>query len=378
MLDVAVLGGGIIGCAIARELARGGLRVAVFERRRVGSEASSAAAGMLGVQAETDDAVMLRLGAESRALYPAWLEALRDETGITVESWREGTLWLVFTAADEATLAARCEWQRAAGMSAERLTAREVFALEPRASRRARAGVLFGSDGRVDCAALTNALGTAVAAAGGAVREGTDVKAVIAERGRVTAVVTNAGRVACAAVVNAMGAWAGRVRGMTPLPVHPVRGQIAVVEAPRPPFRHALYTGRGYAVARRDGRVLLGSTRESVGYDKRVTAGGLATILAAATEIAPDLRGLPLIDAWAGLRPGSPDGRPIVGADPAVRGYYVATAHFRNGILLAPLTARVVGALVRGEPAPWRAELGIERIAGAASVTRVDCAGVPG
>jgi len=367
MLEVAVLGGGVIGCAIARELARNGVRVALFERRRVAAEASSAAAGMLGVQGETEDAVMLRLGMESRSLYPELLDALHAECGAAVEFWRAGTLYLAFNGAETATIAARCAWQRAAGVDSERVVPRQIWALEPAVSRRVRAGALYPLDARLDSAALTLALADAARAAGCTIHEGEDVKSVVAEHGRIAGIVTAAGRVPCDAVVNAMGAWAGRVRGTTPLPVQPVRGQMAVVQAARPPFRHAVYSARGYAVARRDGRVLLGSTREPVGFDKRVTGGGIATILDAALELSQALGALPLVDAWAGLRPGSVDGRPIVGVDPAVRGYYVATGHYRNGVLLAPLTARLVATLLRGDPHPWQDVLGLERFAGSAA-----------
>jgi glycine oxidase len=126
-----------------------------------------------------------------------------------------------------------------------------------------------------------------------------------------------------------------------------------------------VYSARAYAVARRDGRVLLGSTRESAGFDKRVTAGGVASILAGAAELAPDLRQLPLCEAWAGLRPGSSDGRPIIGPDPAVRGYYVASGHYRNGVLLAPLTAHLIDLALGGESHPWQHAVGVERFAAA-------------
>lgn len=356
-----MLGGGIVGCAVARELARAGVRVALFERHRIAAEASGAAAGMLGVQAETDDETMLRLGLESRALYPGLLEALRDETGIAVEFWRQGTLWVCFNSADTALLEARRAWQQAAGAASEALEPRQLWSFEPALSRRVRRGALFPLDARLDSAALTRALAQAAAAAGCVMHEDTDVKSVVAEQGRITGITTAAGRIACDAVVNAMGAWAGRVRGMTPLPVRPVRGQIGVVRAAKPLFRHAVYSPRAYAVARRDGRVLLGSTREPAGFDKRVTAGGIATVLDAALELSPDLGGLPIVDAWAGLRPGSQDGRPIVGADPAVRGYYVATGHYRNGVLLAPLTASLILAALRGEQSAWHGVLGVNR-----------------
>lgn len=363
MLDVAVLGGGVIGCAVARELARAGLRVALYERGRIGGEASGAAAGMLGVQGETADDVMLRLGLESRRLYPELLGALRRETGMTVEFWRQGTLYLAFSGGDAARLRERQALQQAAGVASDSLTPRQILALEPQVNRRVRMGALFPLDARVDSVALTQALARAAAAAGCALRQGEDVKSVVAEHGRIAGVLTTSGRVACGAVVNTMGAWAGHVRGTTALPIRPVRGQIAVVQATRPPFRHAVYSSRGYAVARRDGRILLGSTYEGVGFDKHVTAGGLATIIGAALELSPALGSLPLSDAWAGLRPATTDGRPIIGADPAVQGYYIATGHYRNGILLAPLTARMVAALVRGEPHPWQALLGVERFA---------------
>jgi len=365
MLDVAVLGGGVIGCAVARELARAGMRVALFERARIGAEASTAAAGMLGVQGETDDETMLRLGLESHRLFPDLLAALHAETGMAIEYWRTGTVAVAFNGAEEVTLAARRTWQTAAGAASEHLTPRQVWTLEPAVSRRVRSGVLFPLDGRLDPAALTHGLARAAGAAGCAVHEGEDVRAVVAEHGRISGVTTASGRVVCDAVVNAMGAWAGRVRGVTPLPVQPVRGQMAVVQAARPPLRHAVYSARGYAVARRDGRVLLGSTREAVGFDKRVTGGGISAILDAALELAPALGALPVTGAWAGLRPGSADGRPIVGADPAVRGYYVASGHYRSGVLLAPLTARLIAALLHGERSPWQDVLGLERFAGA-------------
>src|SRR5262245_19826331 len=124
MLEVAVLGGGVIGCAIARELAQAGRRVALFERGRIGGEASGAAAGMLGVQGETEDELMLRLGLESRRLYPALLEALREESGVAVEFWRQGTLYVALNGADASMLESRRAWQRAAGADSEPLMAK--------------------------------------------------------------------------------------------------------------------------------------------------------------------------------------------------------------------------------------------------------------
>ncbi|HSP99536.1 MAG TPA: glycine oxidase ThiO [Candidatus Dormibacteraeota bacterium] len=365
MLDVAVLGGGLIGCATARLLARAGLRVALFERGRIGGEASGAAAGMLGVQSESADDVALRLGLRSRALYPALLEALADETGMRVECWREGTLGVAFTPADTALLDRRLAMLAAAGAAGEAVPRARLRTLEPALSHGARGGALFPLDGRLDPVALTTALARAAGVAGCTLYEGEEVRSVVVERGAVVGVVTAARRLACSAAVNAMGAWAGRVRGMTALPVQPMRGQIAVVQAPRPPLRHALRTPRGYAVARRDGRVLFGSTRESVGYRKQVTAGGLSGVLGAALELTPALCRLPLVASWSGLRPATADGRPIVSLDPLVRHYVVATGHDADGVLLAPLSAELAAGLLRGERSEWDEVLSVTRFAGA-------------
>lgn len=363
MIEVAVLGGGVIGCAVARQLAREGRRVALFERRHIGAESSGAAAGMLGVQAETDDEVMLRMGIASRGLFPELLEALRDEAGATIEFWPQGTIHVCLTSADESAIAARCRWQRAVGVGSEPLAPRQLRAMEPALSRRARSGVLFPLDAHIDSVALTAALARSAAAEGCALHEGESVRSVVVEGGAVRGIASATRRIACEAVVNAMGAWAGRVSGPMTVPVAPVRGQIAVVQAAAPPVRHAVHSARGYAVARRDGRVLLGGTREAVGFEKRVTAGGLGSILARGVDLLPGLGGLPLVGSWSGLWPGTPDGRPIVSAVPSVQGYYVAGGHDCNGVLLAPLTALVVSALLRGASNEWHAVLALDRFA---------------
>src|SRR5262249_34817278 len=157
-----------------------------------------------------------------RRLYPDLLVALAAETGQTVEFWRNGTVALAFDGAQEAALESRRGWQQAAGADSEPLVPRQIWTLEPWVSRRVRSGVLFPLDGRVDSAALTQALASAARAAGCALREGEEVKSVVAEQGRVAGITTVHGRVVCDVVVNAMGPWAGRVRGTTPLPVQPV------------------------------------------------------------------------------------------------------------------------------------------------------------
>lgn len=362
--EIIVIGGGLIGCAIARELAHGGARVAVLERDRVGGEASGAAAGMLGAQAETSNASMTRLGVESLALFREILPALRDETGVEVEHWEEGTLRLAFNEADEAETAARIAWQEAEGFRVERLSAAQARRLEPRISRELRSAVLFPDDGRVDNFQLTLACAESAKRAGATVREGVTARRVRSVGGKVTGIDSDRGAFEADIVINAAGAWAAEVLPEHPLPVRPVRGQMVELVSAEPMFRHALYSSRGYAVARRNGRLLLGSTREEVGFDKRVTAAGMAKVLAAANELSPELGNLRFRTARAGLRPASSDGLPLIGPVPELEGYYVATGHFGNGILLAPLTARLIAQCVRGERPAWIEVVGPERLAG--------------
>jgi glycine oxidase len=361
--EIAIVGGGIVGCSIARTLALRGRRVALFDRAGIGSEASSAAAGMLGVQGETENESMLRLGSRSRQLYPEVLTALRAETGMRIGFRPVGTLYLSFDEEDERAIAERRAWQEAAGFASATLDRQEVLCLEPALSRRVRSAVLFRDDARVEAAELTTAYGRAAIAAGAEIFEGEEVLSVAVESGRVVGLTTETRRVACDQVVNTAGAWAGPLAIGLPLPIEPVRGQIIVLAARKSLFRHAIYSRRGYAVARRDGRVLLGSTQERVGFEKRVTAAGAQRILRAGLELSPELRVLPFVEAWCGLRPATPDLLPVIGADPTVAGYYVACGHYRNGVLLAPVTAELMCGLIEGRCDPSLAPFRLERFA---------------
>jgi len=346
--DVVVVGGGVIGCAVARELARRGARTIVVERGEVGAEATRAAAGMVAPQAESSGpGPLLRLGIASRERYAAWTEALAAESGVDVEYRTDGIVYAALTAADVRVLTARARWQRAAGLRVERLAhpRRHVPALGPQV----RMALHFPDDHRVNNERLATALVVAARRAGVAVLERTPVAAVRARRGKVTGVDTGAGPVDAPVVVNAAGAWAGRLGlppGVAPPPVFPVRGQIIVLRGGLEVVPRPLYSLRGYVVPRVDGRVLAGSTLEDAGYEKRVTAGAAADILAAACAMVPRLAGLTLDTAYAGLRPATPDHRPIIGAAPDLDGLVHATGHYRSGILLAPITAEAIADVV--------------------------------
>jgi glycine oxidase len=349
--DVLVVGGGVIGCAIARRLAAAGVRTLLLERDQPGSHASWAAAGMLSPLAEADEpGPFLSLLLESRTLYPGLSAALLAETGIDVGYRDEGTLLVALTAGQEATLDARYRWQSAAGLPVERMTAGELREAEPALSPEVRAGLRFAGDHQVDSRLLAKALWAAAEAAGAEVRLGSAVQGVIVERGAVAGVRTaDGGRVDAGAVVIAAGSWAGTIEGLPrPLPVMPVRGQLLAVHTRPPLFRQVVHAPDVYLVPRGDGRLILGATMERAGFEEAVTAGGVLSLLAPALQVAPALRDAPLVEWWCGLRPATPDGLPILGPDPEVSGLHYATGHYRNGILLTPVTAEIVAAAILG------------------------------
>jgi glycine oxidase len=346
--EAVVIGGGVIGLAVARAMARRGIeRVMVIERARLGAEASFAAGGMLAAQAEADCAdAFLELACASRDLYPAFAEALREETGIDIELERTGTLYVAFNEEDEAAIEHRYRWQRGAGLPVERLSAGEALALEPCISRDVRCALRFPLDAQVENRRLVTALAVAAREYGVRLITGTHVESIQIERGEVKGVETSRGRVQSPLVIVAGGAWASSVAlsdsRVPPVRIEPVRGQMLCFEALQRPFRHVVYSPRAYLVPRLDGRLLAGSTTEHEGFDKRVTGRGVKTITTHALEIAPLVGDLPLIDMWAGLRPRSLDELPVIGACRDVRGLLYATGHYRNGILLAPVTAELI------------------------------------
>lgn len=350
--DVAVIGGGVIGCAAARALADAGLRVVVIDRGEPGREASAAAAGLLAPQYESEGTgdPFFDFCHRSRALYPDFVGALREETGIDSELRRDGMLVLPLTREEESDLEDRFERQRRAGLSVERIDRDRLQALEPLVNPDVAWALFLPEEAQVDNVRLCRALVRSLELRDVALRTGDPVLGVVVRDGRVRGLELASGeRVQTDRVLLAAGAWSGTLAGLPrELPVRPARGQMLEFRGPRAPRRILAVPRGGYIVPRLDGRLIVGSTEEEVGFDPSVTAGGIADILGRALRLAPDLRHALLTAAWAGLRPGTPDGRPVLGSDPEIRGLLYATGHHRNGILLAPLTGQIVAELVRG------------------------------
>jgi glycine oxidase len=353
--DVVIIGGGVIGLTIARALRQRGVReVMLIERGRPGTEASWAAGGILAPQVEADRKDdFFRLACASHDLYPEFAESLQEETGIDVELDKSGTLCLGFTKQDEEELRGRYQWQANEGLKVEWLSGDEVRGLEPAVSANVCAALRLPNDFQVENRRLVEALVKANKNLGVQLIADCAVTAIQIKHERVRGVETSSGLVAAPIVVVAAGAWSSLIdstdSSLPAIQVEPVRGQMLCFFAQPQIARHVLYSARGYLVPRRDGRVLAGSTAEHVGFEKRVTDDGVSAINSMATEIAPRLRDLPSSASWAGFRPRAKDGLPVLGPCSEINGLLYATGHYRNGILLAPITGRVIAdAIVEG------------------------------
>lgn len=345
-MRIVIVGGGVMGCATALELAgRGAREVLVLERAVPGAEASSAAAGMLAAQIESKSDAELDGFVRAREGYAAWAAALRESTGVDIGHRRSGVLSVARTAPELELLRARAEHQRARGLRAEALSERDAHAVEPELTGDIAGAVHYPDEAQVDPPQLLRALVAAAARAGVETKSGTTVSTLVTERGGATGVkVDNNETIPCDAVVLAAGSWSSLVPGLpAELPrVRPTRGQLVMLEERPPRLSSIVFAGHAYVVPRGDGRVICGSTMEDVGHRREVTAAGVHQILGAAIGVVPRLAHAELSRAWSNFRPSvAGDGSPLVGASP-LPGLFLATGHHRNGILLAKATAEAV------------------------------------
>lgn len=345
--DILIIGGGVIGLSIARELGRRKIgRVAIMERGRVGREASYAAAGMLAPNAENevvDD--FYRMCDASRQMFPDLAAQLLEETAIDIELDRSGTLYAAFTQEDSEHLGVRFARQVEAGIPVQWLSPSETREAEPHISELVRESLFFPNDWQVENRKLVQALHASVRNLGIEVIEGAAVESLLVEKGRVNGVCTPESRFPAGTIVLATGAWTSLIKiadEPVPIEVKPIRGQMIGFHPNEKMFSRVIYSPRGYLVPRADGRILIGATVEDVGFDGGTTLEALNGLQAAGEEIAPGLSQLKIAESWAGLRPFAADGMPIIGSVDNYDGLLVATAHYRNGILLAPITAKLI------------------------------------
>jgi glycine oxidase len=369
--DAVVIGAGLIGLASARRAAERGLSVLVVDRaEEPGAGASFVAAGMLAPVTEADfgEQGILELALAARERWPAFAAQLEERTGLPTGYRESGALVVAADRDDAEELQRLHEFQRSLGLDAEWLPPSRARALEPGLSPRIAGAILAPQDAQADPRAVVVALRAALESAGGELALGAQVTAIERSAGAVSGVRLGDRLVACSQVVVAAGAWSPALAAGEGPPVRPVKGQILELRArgaaPEPASR-LVRTPRCYLVPRGDGRVVLGATVEEQGFDTSVTADGVYRLLEAAWEVLPEVGELELVSARAGLRPGTPDNAPLIGRGD-VDGLVWATGHWRNGVLLAPLTGDAVGGLLAGDELPSElAGCSPERFAGA-------------
>lgn len=356
VVDLAIIGGGVQGCAVAWRLAQRGLRPVVVERGVPGAEASSAAAGMLVPEQECDEpGPMLELCRASHARYPAFVRELEAASGVSVGLRQSGVLALARTEEDEAAQRRKARWQAERGLRVERLDRDDVARLEP-ALAPCRSALRFPDGAQLEPPRLMRALRAAATRAGVEFRVG-QVRRVLIDERRVVGLDVDGERLPVGRALLAAGSWSSLVEG-TGLPagaIHPVRGQLLELQGSPTLLSHVVFGG-GYLVPRSDGRIVVGSTMERVGFRRGETAEAVARLLRFAVESAPALAEAQLVRAWSSFRPATDDHLPLLGSTP-LRGLHLATGHFRNGILLAPITADVLAAQLCDEPPPVDCDL---------------------
>ncbi len=348
--DILIIGGGVIGCAIAWRLAQQGAKVTVVEKNEPGLEASWAAAGMLAPQSEAAHGLrgaMDELCYASHALYPDFVKELEEASGVKIGYRTTGSIYTAADFKEAQALAGLLERQLAAGKRAEEVSHQQLYEMELALARNIEAAIFLPDDHHVDNRLLMKALVAAGSALGVTFLNHTHALGLVLKGDRAAGVRTPAGVLECQIIVNAAGCWSGLIEteNRVPLPLRPVRGQMVCLEIKPQPLHHLIHSTGCYLVPWPDGRILVGSTLENVGFDKRVTAEGVQQLLAAAINVAPALASATVGDVWAGLRPDTPDNLPILGAT-AIANFIAATGHFRNGILLAPITAQLISELI--------------------------------
>lgn len=344
--DVLIIGGGIVGCACAYELAKAGARVTVLEYGKANMQATNAAAGMLAPLGESaEPGAMMRFGLRALEAYPATVRELEAACGFELEFRPDGILKIAFDEDEAAALRRRFAWQRELDLDVAWLDGDTCRELEPKLSPRVLCGIFSPREAWINNQYIAMALERGAQARGAVFHARAPVTRVRRTGGRVTGVEAGGVWHETETVVLAAGARSGQIAAKMRLhvPVHPVRGQMVALGGMRQPIRHVVWSREGYLVPRNNGLTFAGATVERVGFRRRTTKAGIASLRAMAARSVPQLGAATLAFEWAGLRPGTPDDLPIIGPleDSNVM---VATGHYRNGILLGPLTGTLIAA----------------------------------
>lgn len=356
---VVIVGAGVIGLSIGWKLCKAGVNTLILERNRAGQEASWASAGMLAPQCELgfEEEALYKLSRESLSRWPAFTKELEANSNASIDYRTEGILQVADDRDAAEALQRQYAFQKEQGLDVQWLTGAEAREIEPFLAPRLPAAVFSKSDHQVDNRLLTTALLAAFENAGGKIEEHTAVKSIDINAA-VPEVVTESGeRISADQVILAAGAWSRKVEGLTPVslpPVRPVKGQMIQLQMQLPfDLQHVIRGRDAYLAPKSNGRLLLGATMEERGFDKSVTAGGLYDLLDAGWKMVPGIYDLEVTDTWAGLRPASRDNEPLLGQS-SIPNVIFATGHYRNGIVLVPITAEEIARLIlKKETSEW-------------------------
>jgi len=354
--DIVIIGGGVIGLSIARELARRG-SVLLIERGAIGEGASWAAAGMLSPQSEANhNDPFFQLGMASLRMYHPFIAELRAESSVDPDFSETGLIVLATSSEELSTLESRARWQKEAGLSIELLNSRDVFKLEPLITTSVTGALYLPHDCQVAPRPLSKALAEACRRRGVEIRTGVSVDAILRRDGGVTGVRVGAETIPARCVIVASGVSSPAIDGLDPkIPVYPRKGQILSLAMRRGSFHRMIRWSHAYFVPRRNGELVVGATNENCGFDLALTPAGIGHLLAEAQRVSSHTGAFPIQETWAGLRPATPDEWPVIGHS-NIEGLIYATGHYRNGILLAPITAVIIDALISGGEPPVRIE----------------------
>lgn len=351
--DAIIVGGGVNGAAIAYNLVKHRMKVLLLEKDRISSKSSGAAAGMLGAQAEmADDGPLFQAARKSRAMFTNLSMELKEVCGIDIELVNKGMFKLAFSEEEEMDYKRMIKIHQRAGETAEWLESFELIKDEPALSPRISGGMYIPNDGHVSPIQLTTAFAHSAAMLGADIKEFTEVFSLEYKSNKVQGVVTNEGTFFAENVIVASGAWSGRILKNlgNSFEIFPVKGECFSVKTRLPLIEKTIFTHGCYLVPKVGGRIIVGATMRKNTFDEGVSLEGISTLVEKAKKIIPSIVAAEWEKSWAGIRPQTGDGLPYLGEHPEYKGLFIATGHFRNGILLSPLTGELIANQVIGTP----------------------------
>ena len=351
--DAIIVGGGVIGGSIAYNLSKRGGKILLVEKDRLASKSSGAAAGMLGVQAEMDaEGSLFKLARKSREMFPKLGGEIRETSGIDIELINKGMLKVAINEQQQQEYKRIIAIQRQSGEQADWLTGEEVRRKEPALTDAIKGAIHFANDGQVEATQLTLGFSNSAAACGVVIKEFVEVFDLQLSKGKVIGVVTNEGYFASENVIVAGGAWSSKLLSKTglELDIYPVKGECFSVVTQSQLITTTVFSPSCYLVPKKGGRIIVGATVKPRTFNHKVTVEGISILLEQAKKLMPSIIEAEWERTGAGIRPQTGDGLPYLGEHPVYKGLFIATGHFRNGILLSPITGEIIADMVEGKP----------------------------